>query len=192
MASLGWKWIFWINIPLLVNAFFWTRNIPNVEDVRSEFRERLDYLGIVIFCLAIILLLYGLLGTDMHRVLTGILASGLLFFVLHRHEKHVEVAPFIDFGFISSHRTVAYIYVRTIIVNVAFYTVFYGIPQWAEADKNMGASLAGPIGEFCGGSHNYKICGQQSHILGGGTIARAWGRALSCECIGCGNCVSCK
>lgn len=143
VASLGWKWIFWINIPLLVNAFFWTRNIPNVEDVRSEFRERLDYLGIVIFCLAIILLLYGLLGTDMHRVLTGILASGLLFFVLHRHEKHVEVAPFIDFGFISSHRTVAYIYVRTIIVNVAFYTVFYGIPQWAEADKNMGASLAG-------------------------------------------------
>lgn len=144
VSILGWRWIFWINIPLAINAAYWTWKVPVIPVTRNQHHARIDKTGISIFCTLLITLLYGLLATDVTTALLGIGCTALLsilFFICER--KHED--PFIDFDFLLCHRRIIYIYIRTIVVNIAFYAIFYGIPQWSETEGGMTATQAGLV-----------------------------------------------
>ncbi|MFT8357480.1 MAG: MFS transporter [Bifidobacterium aquikefiri] len=157
IVAFGWHWIFWINIPLIVNAYLWSRKVPStsakdfdVSDASTSTRTArrhgmfpsIDPCGIALFCVALIALIYALLGSSTPLAILGLCVSSICFALFYCQERRAP-RPFIDFAFISSHPTVTYVYVRTILVNIAFYIVFYGIPQWLESRQGLNAAQAG-------------------------------------------------
>lgn len=143
VSSLGWRWIFWVNIPLVVNAALWSWRVPAPSGVHlKNQRIDIDWGGIMLFCLCMVSLLYGLLAENCIRLYVGIILAIGCFIAFLTIEQH-KSAPFVDLRFLMSHKRVIYIYIRTIIVNIAFYMIFYGIPQWSESEGGMDATHAG-------------------------------------------------
>jgi EmrB/QacA subfamily drug resistance transporter len=71
--SLGWRWIFFVNVPIgIVTAALATRRMVNVSDPASD---RLDLAGLVTFAGALFLLILGLLRGNDDGWTSGLIVS---------------------------------------------------------------------------------------------------------------------
>lgn len=87
VTHLGWEWIFFVNLPIgvlaLVLLFLW------VPDLRPNRAPRFDVLGVVLCCLGLGLLVFGIQNGEHYRwgrvagpiTVTEIIAAGVLFLV---------------------------------------------------------------------------------------------------------------
>lgn len=97
VTTIGWRWIFWVNLPIVVVtiAMLWEhRDAP-----RAGERGRLDYLGAVTLTLGIGMLLFGLAGgagsartPDLALISLGLAA--LAFFALAQRRTDHPTIPF--------------------------------------------------------------------------------------------------
>ncbi len=80
--SLGWRWIFFINVPIgLITGWLAVTRMVNVSDASTT---RLDVAGLVTFSAAMFLLVFGLIETNTHGwtsapIVTYFVASAVLF-----------------------------------------------------------------------------------------------------------------
>jgi MFS family permease len=149
----GWQGIFWVNLPIVINSAIWVlvtvpRDVPR-EGRRSAGRvlALLDPLGLVLFVVALVLTMMGLL--ELASVAEGDIISLLLLlasvpvwavFVIRELRA---ATPFLDVRLLGRYRDLTATCGRAIVTFLAFYCVFYGLPQWFETGRGLSPAGAG-------------------------------------------------
>jgi MFS family permease len=166
VLAFGWQGIFWVNIPLvLLSAAFLLRTVPGSVDAVSAApstaivkpsglgaRTRsvltlLDLPGLALFVLALVSLMVGFLGLD--AVISG--DAGPLVFALAALPigalfvlRELRTAtPFVDIRLLAANPQVLKTCGRGVVTFIAFYAVFYGLPQWFESERGLSPAVAG-------------------------------------------------
>ena len=143
--TLGWHWIFFVNVPIgLVSLFVIFRLMPNVR--RPDASRNLDYLGAAIFTVAISLLLIGLTNKQtadwatpqVGGLIAAALALGVLFLVAESRAKE-PIVPLELFR----NRTYAASMVAVFLGAIGFFGAFIFLPQWFQFVHGTSATESG-------------------------------------------------
>ncbi len=99
-SSIGWRWIFFVNVPIGVVAIFLT--LAKVSESRDERHRRVDWVGFVTFSGSLFLLVFGLVrGNDLGWGSTTIVAifvgAGVLMAAFVVNER-LTAQPMLDLG----------------------------------------------------------------------------------------------
>ncbi|WP_429843029.1 MFS transporter [Brevibacillus sp. FIR094] len=153
-----WDWsaIFLINIPFVVASLLlaW-RMIPKDESAslvahNMSFRKWLDLIdatGILLFAVGLVALLVGLLSAKSsghvswwHIMVGGIGLVTLGAFV--RHELKTT-SPFIPLRTFAKYPAMTWVNVEFMLVNVLFYSLFFGLPSYLQMVRHVSAFHTG-------------------------------------------------
>ncbi|MEA2520101.1 MAG: hypothetical protein QOF49_2181, partial [Chloroflexota bacterium] len=151
--NIGWHWIFYVNIPVgLISLFFIWRLLPTVKTARAT--RNFDYLGGLIFTVAISLLLVGLTQkgqTDpaTHRLydwtaptVGGLIAAalvGIVFFIWAETRAKEPIVPLNLFR----NRTYAASMVATFFAAFAFFGAIIFLPRWFQIVQGFSPTWSG-------------------------------------------------
>ncbi|WP_416296095.1 MFS transporter [Paenibacillus illinoisensis] len=147
----GWPAIFLVNIPFVVTSFLlaW-KHIPKDDPSKTSvarnmsFRkwiELIDAYGVLLFTVGLVALLVGLLSAkssgqisfnNVIVVLIGFVGLGA--FV--RHELKAK-APFIPLRTFAKYPAMTWINVQFMIVNLLFYSLFFGLPSYLQIVRHI-------------------------------------------------------
>ncbi|TIA43904.1 putative major facilitator superfamily transporter [Aureobasidium pullulans] len=175
--NLSWRWAFYIQVPFIVIAgllgwFF--IDIPVKEGNAKERIKRVDFLGAITLCTALVLLLLGLnsggniVPWNHPLVYVSLPLSGVALAAFVYIEDRVAKEPVIPVRLLL-HRTVASACLTNWFLTMAVYALFYYVPIYFQIVQGLSATAAGTrlvpqsIGTACGS-------------LGAGVIMRATGR----------------
>jgi EmrB/QacA subfamily drug resistance transporter len=147
-----WDWpaIFFVNIPFAVASFLLSwRNIPKDESSTTVTRgisfrnwfNLIDVTGILLFTVGLIALLLGLLSAKSsgHIALGNVitLLSGFaLLAAFVWHELKAE-SPFIPLRTFAKYPAMTLVNVEFMLVNVLFYSLFFGIPSYLQMVRHV-------------------------------------------------------
>lgn len=147
-----WDWpaIFFVNIPFVVTSFLlaW-RMIPKDEPPTFDsgtmsFRKWFDLIdatGILLFTVGLVALLVGLLSA----ISSGNISLGYVLIMLVglitlgtfvRHELKAT-SPFIPFRTFAKFPAMTWVNVEFILVNVLFYSIFFGLPTYLQTVRHV-------------------------------------------------------
>ncbi|OMF81408.1 MFS transporter [Paenibacillus peoriae] len=147
-----WNWpaIFFINIPFVVASFVlaW-RNIPKDELPTSLARnmsflkwfELIDASGILLFTVALVTLLVGLLSAksfghiSLGNVIVGLIGLVALG-IFVRHELKAT-SPFIPLRTFAKYPAMTWVNVEFMLVNVLYYSLFFGLPSYLQMVRHV-------------------------------------------------------
>jgi len=141
---LGWKGIFFINIPWVIIAIYLSSAIPNdpVKEQlsRSALVKKLDIPGILIFTLFLLSMLFLLIQhTFTWQLMIPVLALLLLMILWERGQEN----PFIDVRLLASKPSLLLVYIRALATSYILYTMLYGFPQWLEGVRHFDPAQTG-------------------------------------------------
>jgi len=141
---LGWKGIFFINIPWVIAAVYLSKAIPNdpVKEKLSAARilNRLDVPGILIFTLFLLSLLFLLIQHSFTwQLILPVVTLLILMVVWERRQDN----PFIDVRLLASKPSLLLVYVRALATSYILYTMLYGFPQWLEGVRHFNPAETG-------------------------------------------------
>ncbi|WP_404944404.1 MDR family MFS transporter [Pseudomonas vranovensis] len=180
---LSWRWVFWLNLPLGLTAWWVTRRALRSLQVPAH-KAQVDYLGAALLILGLGSLLLGitLIGQgqpwDSAQVasLLGCALVGLLLFVLHEQRTAEPLLPLKLFA----NR------IATLCWCTIFFTSFQAIsltmlmPLRYQSITGAGADSAAlhllplaiglPIGAYCGGRMTSHTGRYKPQILGGALL----------------------
>ncbi|MDE3073993.1 MAG: MFS transporter [Chloroflexota bacterium] len=148
VVAAGWPSIFWINVPLvLLSLFLAVRWLPGDQPSTrpaslSSFLQRLDLPGVGLFGGTLVCLLGFFLSLASGAIWPLLPASLIAGTWLFHRERSVEL-PFFDVRLLVSDLKLSSIYLQFAAVNVAFYSVFFGLPIWVEQSRHLGPGFAG-------------------------------------------------
>lgn len=147
VGALGWRAVFFLNVPVAVVALAATLAWVSPDGPMQrghgarDLAARLDVIGIAGFAAAMIALLLFLfdLPTAHWYVLVISLAcwAGLLVWELR------AATPFLDVRLLASNRALSNTYVRFGLVLLCVYVVLYGITQWVESVRGLTETESG-------------------------------------------------
>ncbi|HZO69489.1 MAG TPA: MFS transporter [Kribbellaceae bacterium] len=149
VALAGWQAVFLVNVPMTIAGIA----TALVVLPRSEARRRrsvretlagLDVPGIVLFATAITTLLMVLLSVA-EQPLWWLAAVTVVAAVLLVLRERAVGAPFLDVRGLAGNRALRSVLLQQGVVNLVFYTVFFGLPIWLEAVRGLPASSVGPL-----------------------------------------------
>jgi MFS family permease len=145
----GWRAIFVVNLPIVaVSLLLATRVLPPDpprvrESVSSQVR-RLDAPGAVLFAGMLVALLWFLLSLD--RVVAWwalpLAATAAAAFVAVERRT---AEPFLDLRTLAANAQLLRVYGLFALVNVVFYSVFFGVPSFLQEAKGLSAEHAGLV-----------------------------------------------
>lgn len=131
IASWDWPAIFLANFPFIIISFTlaWVV-LPNQGQVKIEL-HRIDFIGILLFTVAIIGLILFLLSLEdaINWISLGVFISASIGFYWYERRKK---EPFIDVGALKKNRNATSIYVQFIMINLVYYGYFYGFPTFLQ------------------------------------------------------------
>jgi MFS family permease/DNA-binding MarR family transcriptional regulator len=149
VGSLGWRSVFFINVPValiaLVTTLAWVpADGPLPRPLRArDVASRLDLAGIAGFAAAMIALLLFLFGLPtLHWYLLAI--SLVLWAALVLWELRAAT-PFLDIRLLVSNKALTSTYLRLGLLLLCVYLVLYGITQWIEAVRGLNETEAGLV-----------------------------------------------
>ncbi|MCQ4084647.1 MFS transporter [Streptomyces sp. RB6PN25] len=148
-ATLGWRAIFAVNVPLalvaLVTAVLWLpggKPRPSGEEGPRR-SASLDPLGVTLFAVTLTTAMVFLMGLANPRwwllPLVAVLAAALARWELRRPQ------PFIDLRMLTRNRALATTYLRHGLAYLIIYCVMYGYAQWLEQSHGFSSFAAGLI-----------------------------------------------
>ncbi|NIK71780.1 MFS transporter [Paenibacillus sp. BK720] len=147
-----WDWpaIFFVNIPFAIASFLlaW-RTIPMDKPETSPargltFRRWLDLIdapGILLFTAGLVALLVGVLSAKSSGQLSiGYVVIGLIGLLslgaFVRHELKAK-SPFIPLRTIAQYPAMTWVNVQFILVNILFYSLFFGLPSYLQIVRHV-------------------------------------------------------
>ncbi len=168
-AELSWRWVLFINVPIGVVTF--ALGYLYLGEARREVTERsLDIAGSVTVTAGLAVLVYGIVGTDVHpwgsvqTIVPLLIGAALLvaFFVI---EARLAKVPLVPFALFKS-RWVSGANVVMFLVGAAFFTMWYFLSLYLQDALGFGALKTGlcfaPMAMFI--------------VVGAQTAARVLGR----------------
>ena len=148
VGTAGWRWAFFINVPVtviaLVMALRWLPGDPALDREASTFgriADRIDLIGILGFAATMTALIVFLMG------LPDVRWDALVVFVVAVVPTVVwemrRTAPFFDFREFAANGALARTYLRQALTLLGVYTVMYGVTEWMEAAHGFSTLTAG-------------------------------------------------
>jgi MFS family permease len=139
-----WPAIFLVNFPIIVVSFLLAiRVLPQDPPVQKR-SVRLDYGGIVLFSLMIIGWMLFLLDLEQTVSWWKLGVSLLTTFLFYWYESG-RVDPFVDVQSLKKNMNASLVYVQFILVNIVFYSVFFGVPTYLQNVQQFNESTTGLI-----------------------------------------------
>ncbi len=141
--QLGWRWIFWLNLPLgLLVAIFLIKGLP--PEAKAGASRRFDSFGSLALALSLCSLIYG-----MTRVPSGtgfsIIGIGLLSFaVFLRHESRAK-SPLIDLNLFRGNRVFAFSNLAALINYSTTAGVGFLLSLYLQYNKGLSPREAGLV-----------------------------------------------
>ncbi|MGW7042261.1 MFS transporter [Streptomyces avermitilis] len=148
VGAAGWRWAFFINIPVtaiaMAMAVRWLPKDPVLDRADSGFRkiaDRIDLPGILGFAASMTALVVFLMG------LPDVKWAALAVFVVTAVPTVVwelrKTAPFFDFRGLAANGALSRTYLRQALTLLGVYTVMYGMTQWMEAAHGLSTVASG-------------------------------------------------
>ncbi|MFB0840606.1 MFS transporter [Paenibacillus oleatilyticus] len=147
----GWDWpaIFFVNIPFVAASFLFAwRSIPNDEPPASarnmsirKWLELIDAPGVLLFTAGLVALLVGLLSAkssgliSFRYVIVGLVGL-IILGAFVRHELKAT-SPFIPLRTFARHPAMTWVNIEFMIVNVLFYSIFFGLPSYLQMVRHV-------------------------------------------------------
>ncbi|WDM03001.1 MFS transporter [Alicyclobacillus cycloheptanicus] len=154
-----WPALFIVNFPFIIISFvmaLWLLPPDRFDPVLANRGETvksrlvpllmrdLDAVGILSFAATIVLLLVFLLSLSTHPVWwTGAAGVAALLFFGWRELRAAR--PFIDLRMFRSNKAFSWIEIQFVTVNLIFYCIFFGMPEYLQEAAHFNAQQAGLI-----------------------------------------------
>ncbi|QOS78997.1 MFS transporter [Paenibacillus sp. JNUCC31] len=155
-----WDWhsIFIVNIPFVTASFLFAwKTIPKDDQSKPvtsrltirKWLELIDAPGILLFTIALVTLLIGLLSVKStrdiamwHLIAGGIGLMALVTFI--RHELKTK-SPFIPLRAFASYPEMTWVNIQFTLVNILFYALFFGMPTYLQQVRHLNEVHTGMI-----------------------------------------------
>ena len=156
VAVFSWQGIFWVNVPMCAAAAITVlRTVPADDPIDAGAAgmgrrglilsrlSRVDPPGLLLFAAATATLMVFLLSlAETPRPIWGVV-SVALYVALILWERRVP-SPFLDLSlFANAQLTITF--ARVTVIYIAFYAIFFGVPQWLEEAGGRTPAQAGLI-----------------------------------------------
>jgi len=143
--TVGWHWIFYINIPLgLVSLFILWRLLPAIR--HPDAGRNIDYLGAAVFTAAVGPFLIGLsnkqAGDWSDPAVGGLILLGLAFGVLFLFIESRAVDPIVPLGLFRL-RTFSISVAAMFMAGIGFLTAVIFLPRWFQTVAGASATESG-------------------------------------------------
>ncbi|MFK7696344.1 MFS transporter [Paenibacillus sp. HJGM_3] len=151
-----WQAIFFVNIPFVAASFLLAWRIipkdnPPTSDSRNmSFRkwfEWIDVSGILLFTVGLVALLVELLSVKSsgYVSLRNVLVGGIGLVALAAFVRHElkAAAPFIPLRTFAQYPAMTWVNVEFMLVNVLFYSLFFGLPSYLQVVRNVSEFYTG-------------------------------------------------
>ncbi|MGV9861210.1 MFS transporter [Rhodococcus koreensis] len=148
VGAFGWQSIMWINLPIVAFSAVAVTKFANVGFVggmsvsRRQLVHALDVVGVLLFLALVSSTMLFLLSVTTDPVWWLIPVWALVLALFVQWERRAD-EPFIDVRALARNRALTATLARTLLTYTAFYCVFFGIPQWLQYSRGMGATEAG-------------------------------------------------
>jgi len=148
VGAFGWQSIMWINLPIVAFSAVAVTKFANVGFVggmsvsRRQLVHALDVVGVLLFLALVSSTMLFLLSITTDPVWWLIPVWALVLALFVQWERRAD-EPFIDVRALARNRALSATLARTLLTYTAFYCVFFGIPQWLQYSRGMGATEAG-------------------------------------------------
>lgn len=137
-----WPAIFLINFPFIIVSFLLAIKVLPKDPVREKQQIKLDYIGILLFTGMIVSWLLFLLGLETAFSWWKLALSILLSIVFYLFEaKNKE--PFVDVLALQKNKNVTFVYLQFILINIVFYSVFFGVPTFLQDKMHLDSNITG-------------------------------------------------
>lgn len=144
----GWRALFFVNIPLgLISIVLTLTGVARDGRVETggigSLLRRVDLPGIALFAGAVVglLVFLGDLAHPIWWLLGGTVVLGVALVLWERRSS----SPLIDVRMLARNAPLQRTYLRQLLVSLASYSVLYGVSQWMELGRGLGASQVGLV-----------------------------------------------
>jgi len=138
-----WPAIFLINFPFTILSFILAIKVLP-KDASTQKNIHLDYIGAILFIGTIVSWLLFLLSFEKRVNLWWLLISLGLTVLFYQYEKRHK-GPFVDVLALKNNMNITFIYIQFILVNILFYSVFFGVPLYLQDHLHLDAKNTGII-----------------------------------------------
>ncbi|WEG12304.1 MFS transporter [Pullulanibacillus sp. KACC 23026] len=141
-----WDWpaLFFVNFPFIIASFFLgIALLPKDAEIRMEWK-RIDVIGIILFVFSVVFLLIFLLslGNAIKWIPLVIGLIGAILFIWFEKRKK---EPFIDPVMLMRNKNASLVYVQFILINIIFYSIFFGMPSFLQQVRGYSDQQTGFI-----------------------------------------------
>ncbi|SHF83530.1 drug resistance transporter, EmrB/QacA subfamily [Streptoalloteichus hindustanus] len=138
--SVGWRWIFFVNVPVCLVALLLARRVPD-GPVSERGARWLDLTGLLLLCPALALVVYGLSATRGRLPLLVVGAVLLVAFAAHALRARA-VAPLLDLR-LFAHRPFAAASALNFLSRFSIFGVLFLMPLYFQQARGHSALVAG-------------------------------------------------
>ncbi|MGW6954108.1 MFS transporter [Streptomyces chartreusis] len=148
VGAEGWRWAFFINVPVtliaLVMALRWLPKDPPLDRADRSLgtvTDRIDLFGILGFATSMTALVVFLMGLpELDWIALAVFVAAAAPTVWWELGKS---APFFDFRALAANSALIRTYLRQALALVGVYSVLFGMTQWMEAAHGFSTTQAG-------------------------------------------------
>jgi EmrB/QacA subfamily drug resistance transporter len=143
--NVGWHWIFFVNLPIgIISLLVIGRLLPTIK--RTGASRNLDYLGALVFTVAISFLLVGLTnkatGDWADPTVGGFIAIGLIGSALFALVESRAKEPIVPLD-LWRNRTYVSSLISTFLVSFGFFGAIIFLPRWFQVVRHETATASG-------------------------------------------------
>ncbi|GAA5167701.1 MFS transporter [Pseudonocardia eucalypti] len=146
VGAFGWQAVFLVNLPLvLAGSVLALRVLPaSPGSGRVGLLRRLDLPGMATFAAAMTALMAFLLSVT-GRPNWWLLAAFPVLLAAFVALELRAAEPFLDLRSLAGNTALTGTYLRVGLTYVAFYQIFFGLPQWLEQGRGLDVALTGLV-----------------------------------------------
>ncbi|TFY51788.1 hypothetical protein EVJ58_g10381 [Rhodofomes roseus] len=145
LGDTTWRWVFYLNLPLASLAIVTCALLLPQKKVHGDMRKKLlqiDYVGSLLTVISSVLLLLGLnwggvsYGWVSAPVLVTLILGVITYVLFLVWEAKMAKFPIVPV-FIFRHKTVAGVFIATLMNGTTFFSLLYYVPQYLQLVRGM-------------------------------------------------------
>ncbi|MDC3414479.1 MFS transporter [Aquibacillus sp. 3ASR75-11] len=137
-----WPAIFFINFPFIILSFVLSIKVLPKDPPPNRKDFHLDYVGILLFTGMIMSWLLFFMSFEETVSWWKLLLSLVVSFLFYHYEVR-QKDPFIDVLGLKKNINVTFVYIQFILVNILFYSLFFGVPTYLQTNLKLDAKNTG-------------------------------------------------